>query len=61
MSYQEHGLINITMELAIPRDFMGSKEEIAQYLNQMLYDDPEFFGDFAEENITIVQDNIDAA
>jgi len=61
MSYQEHGLINITMELAIPRDVMGSKEEIAQYLNQMLYDDPEFFGDFAEENITIVQDNIDAA
>jgi hypothetical protein len=54
---EEHGLININMELAIPRSIMTSKEQIAEYLNQMLYEDPEFFGDFGEENISIVQDN----
>ena len=61
MSYEEHGLININMELAIPRSIMTSKEQIAEYLNQMLHEDPEFFGDFGEGNITIVQDSIDAA
>jgi hypothetical protein len=54
---EEHGLININMELAIPSSIMTSKEQIAEYLNQMLYEDPEFFGDFGEENISIVQDN----
>ena len=54
---EEHGLININMELAIPRSIMTSKEQIAEYLNQMLYEDPEFFGDFGEENISIVKDN----
>ena len=56
---EEHGLINISMELAIPRSIMTSKEQIAEYLNQMLHEDPEFFGEFSEENISIVQDNID--
>ena len=55
---EEHGLININMELAIPRSIMTSKEQIAEYLNQMLYEDPEFFGDFGEENISIVQDKM---
>ena len=55
---EEHGLINIKMELAIPRSIMTSKEQIAEYLNQMLYEDPEFFGDFGEENISIVQDKM---
>jgi hypothetical protein len=55
---EEHDLININMELAIPRSIMTSKEQIAEYLNQMLYEDPEFFGDFGEENISIVQDKM---
>ena len=56
---EEHGLININMELAIPRSIMTSKEQIAEYLNQKLNEDPEFFGEFGEENINIVQDNVD--
>jgi len=55
---EEHDLININMELAIPRSIMTSKEQIAEYLNQMLYEDPEFFGDFGEENISIIQDKM---
>jgi hypothetical protein len=58
---KEYGLINITKQLAIPRSIIDSKWKIAEYLNQKLNEDPEFFGDFNEESISIVQDNIDAA
>jgi len=32
------------------------KEKIANYLNNKLYEDPEFFGDFGPENIVEVKD-----
>lgn len=32
------------------------KRKIVEYLNNKLYTDPEFFGDFGEENIESVQE-----
>jgi hypothetical protein len=34
----------------------NDKESIAEYLNNALYEHPEFFGDFGPENITDVKD-----
>ncbi len=53
-------IVTITMELGIDNmddeiDF-SDKEEIAEFLNKMLYEDAEFFGDFGPENITEVKD-----
>ena len=49
-------IVTITMELVIPDDddnFRNdSYEAICDYLNDKLYTDPEYFGDFGEENIT---------
>lgn len=49
-------VVTIQMELAIPNDECDciSKEDIASYLNQKLYEDPEFFGEFGPENIVRV-------
>jgi hypothetical protein len=44
------------MELVIDEDVGYSYEDIAQYLNSKLYSDPEFFGDFSQENIVEVKD-----
>ena len=49
--------IIIRMELAIPAH-LETKEEIADYLNTMLYDDPEFFGDFGEENVVEISEEV---
>lgn len=48
-------LVKITMELGFENlddviDF-SNKESIADYLTNMLYEDPEFFGGFGPENI----------
>lgn len=54
------GLIDIKMELAIPTEvILKGKEAIANYLNSKLYEDPEFFGDFGEENVIVKQNDID--
>lgn len=44
--------IKVSMELVVPayRADWG-KKALADYLNTKLYTDPEFFGDFGEENI----------
>lgn len=34
----------------------NDKSKIVDYLNDKLYSDPEFFGDFGEENIIEVKD-----
>lgn len=47
-------LIKISMELVIDDDFGGDKDRIADYLNDKLYSDPEFFGDFGAENIETI-------
>ena len=51
-------LIRITMELGIEDDdeLLSDKESIAAYLNEKLHMDPEFFGEFAEENIVEVRE-----
>jgi hypothetical protein len=46
-------LIKISMELVIDDD-IEDKDTIANYLNNKLYEDPEFFGDFGPENIEII-------
>ncbi len=54
---QEMKLIKITMELGIEDDLVSNnKEEIANYLTNMLYGDPDFFGEFGPENIVEVRE-----
>ena len=43
-------IVTISMELVIDEDIEESF--IQQYLNDKLYTDPEFFGDFGTENIS---------
>ena len=43
-------IVTISMELVIDDDIEDSN--IHDYLNDKLYTDPEFFGDFGPENIT---------
>ena len=35
---------------------LKTKEEIADFINQMIYEDPEFFGQIDEENILDVRE-----
>lgn len=60
-------IVTIKMELVIDEDVdvlndstttgdYYNKDKIAEYLNNKLYTDPEFFGDFGEENIVEVKD-----
>jgi len=44
-------LIKISMELGIDDKLANDKDAIANYLNDKLYMDPEFFGEFGPENI----------
>jgi len=45
-------LFTISMELIINDDIGDTNDAIADYLNDKLYRDPEFFGDFGPENIS---------
>jgi hypothetical protein len=47
-------LVKISMELGIDDDLNGDKDRIANYLNNKLYMDPEFFGEFGPENIVSI-------
>ena len=47
-------LVKITMELGIDDELANDKDAVANYLNNMLYTDPEFFGEFGPENIVKV-------
>jgi hypothetical protein len=51
-------LIKISIDLVISAESCDttSKDSISDYLNQMLYTDPEFFGDFGPENIVEVNE-----
>jgi hypothetical protein len=53
-------LVKISMELVIEGmdneiDF-SNKESVADFLNNALYEDPEFFGDFGPENIVEIRE-----
>ena len=43
-------IVTIKMDLVIDEDTTGI-DDIVNYLNKKLYEDPEFFGDFGLENI----------
>jgi hypothetical protein len=49
-------IVTVTIELVIPDNedkFLNdSTDAICDYLNDKLYTDPEYFGDFGPENIT---------
>lgn len=49
-------LVKISMELVIDDDIKDNYDMIADYLNDKLYTDPEFFGDFGPENIDMVKE-----
>jgi hypothetical protein len=51
-------LVTVSIDLGISSNEcdIKSKESISKYLNKMLYEDPEFFGDFGPENIIEVKD-----
>lgn len=44
-------LIKVTIELGIDDSLSNNRDDIATYLNNKLYMDPEFFGEFGPENI----------
>ena len=50
------GEIRVSIDLVVPAELMrgDNHEKIAAYLNEKLYKDPEFFGDFGPENIKII-------
>ena len=48
-------IVTIKMDLVIDEDLTNS-DDVCQYLNNKLYTDPEFFGDFGEENIESIKD-----
>jgi len=49
-------VVTIQMELVIPNDDCEcmNRDDICNYLNKKLYEDPEFFGEFGSENIVRV-------
>ena len=54
-------LIKVSMELVIDdtcqmSDGIYNKDCIGSYLNNKLYNDPEFFGEFGPENIDSVEE-----
>lgn len=49
-------LIKVQIELGIDDDLSDDKDSIANYLNNKLYNDPEFFGEFGPENIIEVRE-----
>lgn len=49
-------LVKVSIELVIDNDIKDNYDMIADYLNDKLYTDPEFFGDFGPENIDSVKE-----
>lgn len=52
---KEMKIVTIKMDLVVDSDFTD-KYDVAVYLTDKLYSDPEFFGDFGEENIIEIKD-----
>lgn len=49
-------LVKVSIELVVPLTVAPNPESICAYLNDMLWNDPEFFNDFGPENIVEVRD-----
>lgn len=52
---QQFKLITIKMDLVIDEN-ITDHSQIADYLNNKMYTDPDFFGEFGPENIVEVKD-----
>jgi len=48
-------IVKVSIELVIDDDLDYDKDRIANYLNNQLYTDPEWFGDFGPENIVEIK------
>ena len=48
-------IVKVSIELVVDNDLEYDKDRIANYLNNKLYTDPEWFGDFGPENIMEVK------
>jgi len=48
-------VVTVNIELVVPDD-MDTKENIVEYLNNNLWNDPEYFGDFGVENLVEIRD-----
>lgn len=62
VTQEKFGEITLSINLIVPQELLLSdnrEEAIAEYLNQKLYEDPEFFGGFDEENIKVQRLDID--
>lgn len=49
-------VVSLSMELVVDNNCGISPQDIANYLNDKLYTDPEFFGDIGPENIMKVKE-----
>jgi len=55
-------IVTIKMDLVIDDDVcelvngVYNKDCVVDYLNSKLYEDPEFFGDFGQENVTDIKE-----
>lgn len=54
---EEIKIVTIKMDLVIDEN-ITDLSQVADYLNDKLYTDPEFFGDFGEENIYYIEEAI---
>lgn len=62
VTQEKFGEITLSINLVVPQELLLSdnrEEAIAEYLNQKLYEDPEFFGGFGKENIKVQRLDID--
>lgn len=48
-------IVTIKMDLVIDED-LTNPDDVCHYLNNKLYTDPEFFGDFGPENIESIKE-----
>jgi hypothetical protein len=57
----ELGEIQLKINLIVPSSLLilKDKEKIAQYLNEKLYNDPEFFNEFNAGNVSIISTDIE--
>lgn len=55
---EKTSLVKVSIELMVPQWVADSNGAVG-YLNHKLWNDPEYFGDFGEENVSVIQRDID--
>lgn len=51
-------MVKVSIELIVPQWVANSNGAVG-YLNHKLWNDPEYFGDFGEENVNVIQRDLD--